>query len=78
MPRQPPPPDDPHVVEARGLRCPLPVLRLARAMREAPEVNSFELRSDDPATAVELDAWCRETGHRVMSVECGRFIITRS
>ena len=56
------------VVDARGLRCPLPILRLARIMRIEPAARYFALLSDDPATAVELQAWARETGHGVSAV----------
>lgn len=41
------------IVDARGLRCPWPVLRLARAMREASEVS---ILADDPAAPAELAA----------------------
>ena len=75
MPSQSPP-SAPVVVDARGLRCPLPVLRLARAMRGAPHNRDFELLSDDPATATELAAWCAETGHRIVAVT-GSFHIAR-
>jgi tRNA 2-thiouridine synthesizing protein A len=37
--------DAPVVVDARGMRCPWPVLRAARAMRDASHV---ELIADDP------------------------------
>ncbi len=74
MPSQSPP-SAPVVVDARGLRCPLPVLRLARAVRAADSAAVFELLSDDPATAGELAAWCATTGHRAVSLSGDRFRI---
>ena len=56
-------PPPPLIVDARGLRCPLPVLRLARALRMHPETTQFKLLSDDRATPSELVAWCAATGH---------------
>ena len=49
-------------VDARGMRCPLPVLRLARALREHPEATEFELVADDPAAARDVPAFAREQG----------------
>ncbi len=70
-------PRDCIVVDARGLRCPLPVLRLARAVRANPSVALFDLLSDDPATAVEVAAWSDETGHRACTTGDGRFAVVR-
>jgi len=50
------------VVDARGMRCPWPALRLARAMREAPHVL---LIADDPQAGREVAALASEHGWRV-------------
>ena len=52
--------DQPLLVDARGLRCPWPVLRLARALRDG--ATAVELLSDDPAAAVEVAAFAAERG----------------
>ena len=49
----------PLVVDARGMRCPWPALRLARAMREAREVL---LIADDPQAGREVAALADEHG----------------
>src|SRR5690606_18000802 len=49
-------------VDARGMRCPLPVLRLARALREHPGAVDFELVADDPAAARDVPAFAAERG----------------
>jgi len=49
-------------VDARGLRCPWPVLRLARAMRDADGVSIF---ADDPQAPVEIAALAAEHGWTV-------------
>jgi len=46
-------------VDARGLRCPWPVLRLARAMREADGVT---ILADDPQAPAEIAALAHEQG----------------
>ena len=50
------------VVDARGMRCPWPALRLARAMREASEVL---LIADDPQAGREVAALASEHGWSV-------------
>jgi tRNA 2-thiouridine synthesizing protein A len=49
-------------VDARGMRCPLPVLRLAKAMREHPAAAVFDLVADDPAAARDVPAFAEERG----------------
>lgn len=49
-------------VDARGMRCPWPALRLARAMRAASAVR---LLADDPQAGREVAALARDHGWRV-------------
>ncbi len=50
---------DPLVVDARGLRCPLPVIRLAEAARDATQDTVIEVWATDPAARADIPAWCR-------------------
>ena len=50
------------VVDARGLRCPWPVIRLARAARELGGPGSIRIISDDPIAPAEIAALCDERG----------------
>jgi tRNA 2-thiouridine synthesizing protein A len=56
-------------VDARGLLCPLPVLRLARALRSAPPGTVALLLATDPAAAEDVAIFCRERGHELLSKE---------
>lgn len=51
------------VVDARGLRCPLPIIRLAARARGEPSGTVLVLLSDDPAAELDVAAWCRMRGH---------------
>ena len=53
------------VVDAVGLRCPMPVLELARqvASAELTEGSDVEVLSDDPAAAADVPAWAQMRGH---------------
>jgi TusA-related sulfurtransferase len=59
-------PPDGVVVDARGLRCPLPVIRLARAARDAVPGAVLTVVSTDPAARHDVPAWARLRGHTVV------------
>jgi len=54
------------VVDARGLRCPMPVIRLAQAARDAPAGSLLELWATDPAARADVPAWCRLRHHEFL------------
>ena len=51
------------VVDCRGMRCPLPVIELARRITEVPVGAVVAVVADDPAAATDVPAWCRLRGH---------------
>ncbi|HEX8444853.1 MAG TPA: sulfurtransferase TusA family protein [Allosphingosinicella sp.] len=55
------------LVDARGLRCPWPVLRLSRAARELGGPGRILILADDPIAPVEIAALCEEKGWRLRS-----------
>ena len=54
------------VVDARGRRCPLPVLDLARALPGVPVGATVVVVADDPAARPDIAAWCRMRGHEFL------------
>jgi tRNA 2-thiouridine synthesizing protein A len=52
-------------VDARGLRCPLPVIRLAEAARDAPAGTTIVVLASDPAARHDIPAWCRMRHHEL-------------
>ncbi len=55
-------------VDARGLRCPLPVIRLAAAARDAPDGTRIIVLATDPAARHDVPAWCRMRGQELREV----------
>ena len=55
-------------VDARGLRCPLPVIRLATAARELPAGTVITVLATDPAARHDVPAWCRMRDHELVEV----------
>jgi tRNA 2-thiouridine synthesizing protein A len=56
-------------VDARGKRCPAPVIDLARAMSLVGAGEVVEVLADDPAAGTDIPAWCRLRGHELLGVE---------
>ncbi|KGN33172.1 preprotein translocase subunit TatB [Knoellia sinensis KCTC 19936] len=52
-------------VDARGLKCPLPVIQLAKVARNRPPGSTLRVLADDPAAESDIPAWARMRGHTV-------------
>ncbi len=57
-----------HVLDCRGLFCPVPILRTAEAIGRMSEGELLELLADDPGVREDLPAWCRGTGHELVEL----------
>ena len=53
--------------DATGLLCPLPVLRANRKLRELAPGGLLTVRATDPAAEADFPAFCRQTGHELVS-----------
>jgi tRNA 2-thiouridine synthesizing protein A len=49
-------------LDCRGLRCPLPVIELAKAFPDLPTGAVVAVVSTDAAARVDVPAWCRMRG----------------
>jgi len=58
-----------------GMRCPLPIIHLAKAIKNSPEIRLF---SDDPATLADLSAWARMTGNSYEKINATEFVVKKS
>ncbi|WP_155908497.1 sulfurtransferase TusA family protein [Asticcacaulis sp. YBE204] len=56
------------VIDARGHRCPVPTLRLKKAMNERPEV-AFVLLADDPMAQIDVPHFCNQNNYMLQSIE---------
>ena len=66
--QQNPPTGDPaRQLNARGLKCPMPIVRTAQAMRELAAGQLLEVVATDPGSAADFAAWSRTTGHELLS-----------
>ena len=65
-------------LECLGLRCPQPIIELARRIGEVEVDALVELWADDPAAEPDLAAWCRMRGHDLVTSNPPRFLIRRA
>jgi TusA-related sulfurtransferase len=71
-----------HTIDARGLSCPMPIVKTAQACRVVPAGSVVELLATDPGSTKDVSAWCRATGNELLdqTVEGStyRFLIRRN
>ncbi len=69
------------LIDARGLSCPMPIVRTAQAMKPLPSGSIVEVLATDPGSVKDFAAWCRSTGHELLEsssdVAVYRFVIRR-
>lgn len=53
-------------VDARGLICPLPVLRARKVLLGMAPGAVLRLLADDPVAVIDVPHFCAQAGHEVM------------
>jgi tRNA 2-thiouridine synthesizing protein A len=80
MAGRPPMPET--VLDARGLQCPLPVLRARKAMQKIEAGALLRVLATDPGTVKDFRAFCQATGHELLASETGggelRFLLRKA
>ncbi len=54
-----------------------PLDEIADLMRSLASGQTLEIRATDPSVAIDLAAWCRLTGHTLVTREGDRYLIRR-
>jgi len=57
------------VLDTKGLRCPLPVLRARKAMKSVAPGGVLEVHATDPGSVKDFKAFCRTTGDTLLGAE---------
>lgn len=65
-------------IDARGLRCPQPIIELGKQISTLNSGEEITLFSDDPATEPDLNAWSRMTGNTFLKIKDEIFLITKN
>ncbi|MDA8048765.1 MAG: sulfurtransferase TusA family protein [Rhodospirillales bacterium] len=54
------------VLDAKGLNCPLPILRAKKALNSVPTGGTLEVLATDPGAVQDFEAFCRTTGNELV------------
>jgi tRNA 2-thiouridine synthesizing protein A len=53
-------------LDAKGLNCPLPILRAKKALSTLPPGGTLEVLATDPGAVKDFEAFARTTGHELV------------
>ena len=53
-------------LDAKGLNCPLPILRAKKALKDMPAGATLEVLATDPGAVKDFQAFCRTTGNTLV------------
>ncbi len=56
-------------LDARGLNCPLPILRCKKGLAEINSGEVLKVLATDPGSVKDFQAFCKQTGHELLSLE---------
>ena len=69
------------LVDARGLSCPMPIVKTAQVVKALTPGQTVEVWATDPGSVKDFAAWSRSTGNPIVSqvVDGGvyRFVLAR-
>ena len=69
------------ILDARGLKCPLPVLKTEKSLAALPAGGRLDVLATDTVARLDIPLYCRQHGHAcdVMAMDGGfRFAITKA
>lgn len=58
-------------IDCQGLSCPMPIVKVAKAIKKMAAGDSLQVVANDPAFKADLEAWCKKLGHQLHSFEDG-------
>lgn len=58
-------------LDARGLNCPLPILRCKKSLAELQPGQILKVVATDPGSVKDFQAFCKQTGHELLEHTAG-------
>ena len=55
-----------HVLDTKGLNCPLPILKAKKALSRVPPGGLLRVLATDPGSVADFEAFCRQTGNELV------------
>ncbi len=70
------------VLDAKGLNCPLPIIKTKKMLKDVPVGSTLEVLATDPGSVADFAAFCRTTGNEIVEQSQDgsvyRFVIRRA
>ena len=55
-----------HLLDARGLNCPLPILKAQKMLKRVPTGETLRILATDPGSVPDFEDFCRTTGNELV------------
>ncbi|MFB1098482.1 sulfurtransferase TusA family protein [Terribacillus sp. JSM ZJ617] len=55
-----------HVLDAKGLACPMPIVKTKKAMKEVMPGQVIEILATDKGSLADIQAWAKSSGHQYL------------
>jgi len=64
------------VLDCSGMLCPMPVIKVSKAMKALQSDQILKLVATDPGSPPDMEAWSRQTGNELLrsTTEEGKFV----
>lgn len=57
-----------HHVDAKGLKCPMPVIKLQQQVRNTRPGKMIEIICTDPGAEKDISSWCKVNKHQIVVI----------
>ncbi len=57
------------LLDAKGLNCPLPILKAKKTLKGMTAGQVLEIQATDPGSVADFAAFCNQTGNELLSSE---------
>ena len=56
-------------LDCRGLSCPMPILKLTKAMKKLDSGKVLKMIGSDPGSKQDVPDWCKRKGHELLDLQ---------
>jgi len=57
------------ILDLKGLACPMPVVKVSKAIKEMEMGQVIEAQSTDPGSLTDFPAWARTSGNEILKTD---------
>ncbi|WP_070120456.1 sulfurtransferase TusA family protein [Bacillus marinisedimentorum] len=65
-----------NIVDAKGLACPMPIVKTKKAMDKLQQGDILEIQATDKGATNDLTAWSKSSGHEMLEMKDEDGILT--